>query len=145
MTTKDSPAVAVALTHIDAWSHHDWDKTRELLAPDVHAVGASTQPQFGGSGGREIIGSDEYMAVKARVAQLVEPGTVQVLSTVGDQTGAVVTVTFGIALGPGGTMVTMARACLYLIDDNRKIADERDIFFVLSEVSAIGGPQTGAH
>jgi hypothetical protein len=29
-------------------------------------------------------------------------------------------------------MVTMARACLYLLDENKKIEEERDSFFVLS-------------
>jgi hypothetical protein len=130
---KQSPAVAIALTHIDAWSRHEWDKTREMLAPDVHAFVASTQPEFGGSGVRELTGVDEYMAIKTRAAQLIEPGSVQVLSTVGDESGAIVTVTFRIGLGSGGTLVTMARACLYPIDDNRKIKEERDIFFVPSD------------
>jgi hypothetical protein len=129
---KDSAAVAIALAHIDAWSRHDWDKTRELLAPDIHAWVASTQPQFGGSGS-EFTGVDNYMARKTKAAQLVEPGSVQVLSTIGDQTGAVVTVTFRIRLGPGATMVTMARACLYSINDDKKIQEERDVFFVLSQ------------
>jgi ketosteroid isomerase-like protein len=128
---KDSPAVAIALAHIDAWSHHNWQKTRELLAPDIHAWVASTQPQFGGSGGREFTGIEDYMAVKAKAAQLIEPGSVQVLSAVGDETGAIVTVTFRIALRPAGTLETMARACLYLIDGNNKIREERDVFFVL--------------
>jgi ketosteroid isomerase-like protein len=132
MTMKDSPAVAIALAHIDAWSRHDWDKTRELLAPDVHALVASTQPQFGGSGS-EFSGIDNYMARKTKAAQLIEPGSVEVLSTVGDQTSAVVTVTFRIRLGPGATMVTMARACVYSIDDNQKVKEERDVFFVLSQ------------
>jgi len=35
-------------------------------------------------------------------------------------------------MGPGGTMVTMARACLYLLDEKRQIKEERDSFFVLS-------------
>ena len=30
-------------------------------------------------------------------------------------------------------MVTMVRASLYLIDENKKIIDERDQFFVLSK------------
>src|SRR5271154_6596234 len=32
-----------------------------------------------------------------------------------------------------GTMVTMVRASLYLIDENKKIMDERDQFLVLSQ------------
>jgi hypothetical protein len=128
MTMQHSQAVTIALAHIDAWSRHDWDKTRELLAPDVHASVASTQPQFGGG---EFTGVDNYMARKIKGAQLVEPGSVQVLSTVGDERNALITVTMRIALGPAGAMVTMARACLYVIDENEKIKDERDIFFVL--------------
>jgi hypothetical protein len=29
--------------------------------------------------------------------------------------------------------VTMARACAYVIDDNQKIKEARDVFFVLSQ------------
>ena len=129
----ESPAAAIALAHIDAWSRHDWDRTRALLAPDVHAFVASTQPEFGGGGVRELVGIDQYMVRKAKAAQLIEPGSVQVLSAIGDETGALVSVTFRIGLGPGGTMVTMARACLYLIDANQKIKEERDMFFVLGD------------
>jgi hypothetical protein len=42
-------------------------------------------------------------------------------------------VTFRIGLGPGGTMVTMARAILYLLDENKKIKEERDEYFILSQ------------
>ena len=73
------------------------------------------------------------MARKTKSAQLAEPGSVNVIGTIGDENNALVLCTFRIGLGPGGTMVTMARACLYLIDDNKKILDERDEFFVLSE------------
>jgi hypothetical protein len=38
-----------------------------------------------------------------------------------------------IGLGPGGTMVTMARAILYLLDENKKIKEERDEYFILSQ------------
>ena len=93
---KDSPAVAVALAHIDAWSRHDWDQTRALLAPDIHALVASTQPQFGGRAS-EFTGIDDYMARKTQAAQLLQPGSVEVLSSIGDQSGALVTVTFRIS------------------------------------------------
>jgi hypothetical protein len=128
MIMKDSPAVAIALAHIEAWGRHDWEKTRGLLAPDVHAAVTSTQPQFGGG---EFTGVDNYMERKIKGAQLVEPGSVQMLSAIGDERNALITVTMKIRLGPGGTTVTMARACLYVIDENKKIKDERDIFFVL--------------
>jgi hypothetical protein len=128
MNTQHSRAVAIALSHIDAWGHHDWERTRELLAPDVHASVASTQPQFGGG---EFTGVDNYMALKVKAARLIEVGSVQVLSTVGDAHNALVSVTMRIGLGAGGAMVTMARSCLYLIDENDKIKDERDVFFVL--------------
>lgn len=126
---QDSPAVRIALAHIDAWSRHDWDKTKALLAPNVHAVVTTTIPNLGGS---EFTGVDNYMTLKVKAAQLVEPGSIQVIGTIGDESNALTLVTFRIGLGPGGTMVTMARACLYLLDENKKIKEERDSFFVLS-------------
>jgi hypothetical protein len=132
---KNSSAVSIALSHIEAWSHHDWAKTRELLSPDVHATVATTQPGFGDA---DLSGIDGYMGPKTKAASLIEPGSVQVLSAVGDERSALVACTFKIALGPGGTMMTMARSCLYLIDENRKIKEERDTFFLLSESSPCG-------
>ena len=122
------PAVDVALAHIEAWSQHDWAKTRALLASDVHALVTSTQREIGTV---EFTGIDEYMERKVKGAQLVEPGSVQVLSSVGDESTALTLITFKIAMGPGGAIVTMARSCLCLLDENKKIKDERDSFFVL--------------
>jgi len=128
---KDSPAIEIALAHAEAWSRHDWDTTRALLAPNVHALVTSTLPNVGTA---EFTGVDRYMELKVKAAQLIEPGSLQVLSSIGDERNALTLITFKIAMGPGGTMVTtMARACLYLIDDNKKIMDERDQFFVLSK------------
>jgi len=127
---QDSPAVAIALAHIDAWSHHDWEKTRELLAPDIHATVTSTQPGFRDA---DLKGADRYMEPKTKAARRIEPGSVRVLSAIGDERSALVTVTFKIGLGPGGTMVTMARSCLYWIDETKKIKEERDVFFLLSQ------------
>ncbi|MES1189634.1 MAG: nuclear transport factor 2 family protein [Steroidobacter sp.] len=125
----ESEAVKVALAHIDAWSHHDWDATKELLASNVHASVTSTMPSFGGG---EITGIEKYMELKVKAAQLVEPGSVQVIGVVGDENNALTLVTFRIAMGPGGTMVTMARSCLYLLDENKRIKEERDSFFLFS-------------
>jgi hypothetical protein len=126
---RASVAVEVALAHIDAWSHHDWDKTRALLAPDVQARVTSTQPGFSDA---DLTGVESYMAPKTKAAALVEPGSVKVLSAIGDQHHALVTVTFEIGLGPGGSMVTMARSCLYALDQTQRIKAERDAFFLLS-------------
>ncbi len=119
----------MALAHIDAWSHHDWDKTRELLAPDVHAQVTSTQAGFVDA---NLTGVESYMAPKTKAAALVEPGSVKVLSAIGDEHNALVTVTFNIGLGPGGRVVTMVRSCAYAIDENKRIKEERDAFFLLS-------------
>jgi hypothetical protein len=47
---RDYPAAAVALSHIKAWSRHDRHPTKELLAPNAHAVVITKTPIFGGSG-----------------------------------------------------------------------------------------------
>jgi len=132
-TMQDSPAVKIALAHIDAWGNHDWNQTRALLAPDVHALVTTTDPTFPNFGGSEFMGIDNYMARKIKAAQLIEPGSVQVLSAVGDESNALILITMRIGLGPGGTMVTMARACLSTLNENKKIKEERDQFFVLSQ------------
>jgi hypothetical protein len=82
MTQQDAPALAIARTHIEAWSHHDWEKTRALLAPTVHAVVTTTQPMKATA---ELTGIDAYMEPKIKAAQLIESGSVQVISTIGDE------------------------------------------------------------
>jgi SnoaL-like domain len=128
MMQQETPAVAIARAHIEAWSHHDWEKTRELLAPNVHALVTGTQRDTA-----ECTGIDNYMERKKKGAQLVEPGSAQVISAIGDERNALILATMRIALGPGGSMVTMARACLYLLDENKKIKEERDEYFILSQ------------
>lgn len=127
---QDSTAITIARAHINAWSHHDWDKTRELLAPDVHAVVTTTQPM---KATVELTGIDAYMKPKIKAAQLIEPGSVREISAIGDENNALVLVTMRIGLGPGGTLVTLARAILILLDENKKIKEERDEYFILSQ------------
>src|SRR5579862_6513570 len=76
MQTQDSTAISIALTHLNAWSNHDWEKTRELLAPNVHAVVTTTDPTRSGS---EFTGIDNYMERKIKGAQLIEPGSAHVI------------------------------------------------------------------
>jgi hypothetical protein len=129
MKTQDSTAITIARAHIDAWSHHDWDKTRELLAPNVHAVVTTTQPMRATV---ELTGIDAYMEPKIKAARLIEPGSVHEISAIGDERNALILATMRIGLGPGGTMVTLSRAMLYLLDENKKIKEERDEYFITS-------------
>jgi hypothetical protein len=128
--TQNSAALNVARAHIDAWSHHNWAKTRELLAPGIHAWVTSTQAGFDTA---ELTGIDAYMEPKIKAAQLIEPGSVHEICATGDERNALIVVTFRIGLGPGGTMVTMVRSCLCLLDENDKITEERDAFYVLAQ------------
>jgi len=127
---NNSTAVAIVRAHINAWSHDDWEKTRELVAPDVHVVETTTQPMLPSG---EASGIDAYLERLINTAKFIEPGSVKVISAIGDEINALVLETLRIALGPGGTMVTLARASLYLLDENKKIKEERDEFCVLSQ------------
>lgn len=129
MNMQDSTAVTIARAHINAWSHQDWEKTRELVAPTVHVVATTTQPMLPSG---EASGIDNYMERLIQTVQVIEPGSVQVISAIGDERNALILETLRIALGPGGTMVALARASLYLLDENQKIIEERDEFCVLS-------------
>ena len=129
MSMQDSTAITIVRAHIHAWTHQDWETTRELLAPDVHAVVTTTQPMKATA---EMTGVDAYMETKRKAAQLIDPGSVQEISAIGDESNAMMLITFRIGLGPGGTMVTMARAILCSLDDHQKIKEERDEYFILS-------------
>lgn len=129
-TMQDSTAVAIARAHINAWSQQDWQRTRELVAPDVHVAAATTQPTLPTG---EASGIEPYMERLMNTAPFIEPGSVQVIAAVGDERNALVLETLRIALGPDGTMVTLLRASLYMLDENQKIKEERDEFCVLSQ------------
>lgn len=127
---QDPTAITIARAHIHAWSHHDWEKTRDLLAPDVHAVVTTTLPMKATA---ELTGVDAYMGPKIKASQLIEPGSVHEISAIGDERNALILATMRIGLGPDGAMVTMARSLLYLLDENKKIKEERDAYFLLSQ------------
>lgn len=129
LNMPDSTAVTIARAHIVAWSHSDWEKTRELVSPDIHVVALTTQPMLPTG---EASGIDSYLERLKNTVPYIEPGSVRVISDIGDETNALVLETMRIALGPGGSMVTMARASLYLLDENEKIIEERDVFCVFS-------------
>jgi hypothetical protein len=129
MNIQDSTAITIARAHINAWSQQDWEKTRELLAPDIHVVAITTRPTLTIE---EFTGIDNYMERLTKSVQIIEPGSVQVISAIGDESKALILETLRIGLGPGGTMVTLARTSLYLLDENKKIREEGIEFCALA-------------
>jgi hypothetical protein len=66
---------------------------------------------------------------------LIEPGSVREIAAIGDEHKALIVVTFRIGLRPGATMMTMARSCLYPVNDDGKIEEERHTFYVVPQES----------
>ncbi|HEU5238476.1 MAG TPA: hypothetical protein VFU37_15195 [Pyrinomonadaceae bacterium] len=61
---------------------------KELLAPDVRAWVTNTQPTFGRT--VEFTCVDDYMVRKVKGAQLIERGSVQAISTIDDESNALI-------------------------------------------------------
>jgi hypothetical protein len=126
-TNTQSQALAVATSHIEAWSNHDFDASRSSLADGVQIAVTSTNESLPET---RTTGIDEYMTGLIAFAQAVVPGSAHVLSTVGDDHNALVTVTVRAKFPPSGTEVTLPGARLYLLDDDGKIASEQVIFYL---------------
>ena len=124
---KPAPlAVAIARTHIEAWSKHDFAAARKSLAADVRFTAMSTQPAMTPT---DLVGIDDYMAGLVRFAHAVVPGSARVTASIGDERNALIMVTVKAVLGFGAAkMLPMAR--LYLLDAQDRIKDEQVIFYV---------------
>jgi len=129
--TPGSSAVAVARAHVEAWSNHDWEKARKILADDVHVTAATTQPIMG-SAGTDLTGIDNYMEGLKKFAGAVVPGSTRITASVGDQRNALLVVTSRATFGPAGAEVTLPQARLYLLDNQGKIKTEQVIFCALA-------------
>ena len=127
---QDSPAVALALAHVDAWCNHDWDKAREMLAPVIHVTAPSTQPIMAAT---DLTGIDSYMDGLVKFAQPIEPDSAHVIASIGDKRNSLILLTVRGAFGPDETKVTLPAARLALWDENEKMTQERVVFFALSE------------
>ena len=124
----DSPAVALARAHAEAWSNHHWDAVRQMLAPDVHVTSTTTQPFPKPT---DTTGADAYMEGLTAFAQAVEPGSAKVLASLGDERNSLIMLTVRAALGPGGPRVTVPAARLALLDEDNKIKAEQVVFFAV--------------
>ena len=123
----DSPAVATARAHVEAWSNHDFDAARHLLADDVEVTATAADPAFPQT---HLTGADNYMAGLIAYAQPIVPGSVRVLASTGDQHHALLTLTMTMAGGPFGSGATAPCARLYTLDENNKIKTEQVIFYI---------------
>ena len=126
----DSPAVAIARGHVEAWSNHDFDQARSMLAPDVRVRVTTTAPYPPDT---DLTGADNYMEGLVAYAQPVVPGSVKVLASTGDDRNALLLLSLAMAGGPFGEGTTAPCARLYLIDDNGKIKNEQVVFYLAQE------------
>ena len=121
---QQSPAVAIARAHAEAWSNHDFDAARSSLAADVKVTATSTLPIMPAT---DLSGADDYMVGLTQFAQAVVPGSLRVIASVGDERNALLMLTVEADL-PVGRM-TLPGARLYLLDEAGKIKAEQVIFY----------------
>jgi len=124
----DSPAVAIARSHVTAWSNHDYDTARAALAADVTVDSTTTQPIMAPV---HLTGAGPYMEGLTHFAQTVVPGSAQVVASAGDERNALLMLTVEADFGGGKVILPAAR--LYLLDDDNKIKAEQVIFFAAPE------------
>jgi len=123
-TQHESPAIAVARAHVEAWSNHDFDTARSALAPDVRVTATTTQPMPPAT---DLTGADDYMVGLTQFAQAVVPGSLRILASTGDERNALLTLT--VEADFGGRKAILPGARLYRLDDNNKIKTEHVIFY----------------
>jgi len=123
----ESPAVAIARAHVEAWSNHDFSTARDALAPDVRVTAVTTQPWPP----TDLTGPDDYMVGLTQFAQAVVPGSLRILAAVGDERNALLTLTVEADFGAGKGTLPGAR--LYELDENGKIKTEHVIFYAAQE------------
>ncbi len=119
-----SPAVLGAIAHVEAWSNHDFDTARAALAEDVKVIAITTQPIMKPT---DLVGIDDYMVGLIDFARAIVPGSAHIVSSIGDQHNALLTLT--VEANFGSEPMTVPASRLYLFDDRGKIRCEQVIFF----------------
>jgi hypothetical protein len=125
--SAQATAITLATAHIEGWSNHDFDLARAGVADDVKVSVTSTNPTLPET---RTSGIDDYMTGLIAFGQAVVPGSVHVLSAIGDERNALIMLTIRAAFPPSGQEVTLPGARLYLLDGNEKIASEQVIFYL---------------
>jgi hypothetical protein len=124
--STESPAISVALAHVEAWSNHDFDRARDALAAQVTVDATTTLPVMPPT---HLTGVEAYMQGLVQFASAVVPGSARVTAATGDERNALLMLTVEADFG-GGTMI-LPGARMYLLDDDRKIRAEQVIFFAV--------------
>lgn len=117
----DSPAVALALRHLEAWSNHDLESARANLADEV---------EFHSPAGK-LVGVAEYMDAPSGLVQFakqVVPGSLRVITAMGDERNALIMYEVTTEGGPAGSKV-FPSAQTWLLDENGKIKVERIVSY----------------
>jgi hypothetical protein len=125
--SAQATAITLATAHIEGWSNHDFDSARAGVADDVKVSVTSTNPTLPET---RTSGIDDYMTGLIAFGQAVVPGSVRVLSAIGDERNALIMLTVRAAFPPSGQEVTLPGARLYLLDGNEKITNEQVIFYL---------------
>lgn len=125
-TQPESPALAIARAHVQAWASKDYDTTRSMLAPDVHVTAMTTDPALPPA---DVTGPDAYMAGLVAFADPIVPGSVHELASTGDERNALLLLDLHVAGGPFGAGAHAPCTRLYLVEDG-KIKTEQVVFYV---------------
>ena len=124
MSNNESPAVARARAHLEAWTNHDLDKARANLAEDVQFVSPAAT----------LRGIEEYMDAPRGLAQFarqVIPGSLRIFAAKGDDRNALIMYEISTQGGPVGSKVVPS-AQTWLLDENGKIKVERIISYAIT-------------
>ena len=94
----ESPAVAIARAHVEAWANHDFDTARSMLTDDVKVTSTSTNPALPQT---DLTGAGHYMEGLTAYAQPIVPGSLRILGGTGDERNALLA-RLGTLAGIGG-------------------------------------------
>ena len=115
-----SKAVEIAIKHVKAFSNHDYDSARSLLADDVQFMLIGSIPGFPNP--VEGHGVEAFMKRLTSRNTLI-PGSLQVIHSIGDDHQAFITVSVKGTL-PTQEPMTLLAARYYMIDEHGKITNE---------------------
>ncbi len=123
----DSRAVAVARAHVEAFTNHEWETARSLLAEQVHFILLNAEPDRPNH--FEGVGVEQFMELLTQ--QPLIPGSAQFIASVGDERHALLLASVKADVGAFPLPIFSARH--YVLDDNGKIKTEQVIIFTHSD------------